>query len=83
MLSVSAFNDWDAPNAESLVWFRNDENGRFTKVTLAYEPIQLLTLDAADFDGDGSTEMVSGGFPNLPPYDKSSRITLWKGSDLR
>ncbi len=78
ILSVSGFNDWQKPNAESLVWFRNDRDRGFTKVTLAYEPVQLLSIDFADFDGDGTGEIVSGGFPNIPPYDRISRFTIWK-----
>lgn len=80
VLSVSAFNDWQSPDAESLVWFRNENNGGFTKVTLAYEPIQLLTIDYADFDGDGTGEIISGGFPNIPPYERTSRFTVWKAA---
>ncbi len=78
ILCVSGFNDWNNPSAESLVWFRNDEESHFTKITLAYEPIQLLTIDFVDFDGDGIGEIISGGFPNMPPYDRSSRFTIWK-----
>ncbi len=78
ILSVSAFNDWQNPQAESLVWFRNDGDRGFTKVTLAYEPIQLLSIDFADFDGDGTGEIISGGFPSYPPYERMSRFTIWK-----
>jgi hypothetical protein len=83
ILSVSAFNDWENPKAESLVWFRNNGDRGFTKVTLAYEPIQLLTIDFADFDGDGTGEIVSGCFPSFPPYDRTSRFTIWKETAKR
>lgn len=78
VLAVSGFNDWQNPKADSLVWFRNEGNRDFTKVTLAYKPIQLLTIDFADFDGDGTGEIISGGFPNMPPYDRTNRFTFWK-----
>ncbi|MBT3481469.1 MAG: VCBS repeat-containing protein [Opitutales bacterium] len=78
ILSVSGFNDWENPKADSLVWFRNDEDRGFTKVTLAHEPIQLLSIDFADFDGDGTGEIISGCFPSYPPYDRLSRFTIWK-----
>lgn len=78
ILSVSGFNDWQNLEADSLVWFRNDAERGFTKVTLAHEPIQLLTIDYADFDGDGTGEIVSGCFPNHRPYERISRFTLWK-----
>ncbi len=83
VVCVSGFNDWQDPKADSLVWFQNDADGRFTKVTLAHEPIQLLTIDYADFDGDGAGELVTGGFPNMPPYDRTSRFALWKESTKR
>ncbi len=78
ILSVSSFNDWDNPESDSLVWFRNDGNQRFTKVTLAHEPIQLLSIDFADFDGDGRGEIISGCFPSYPPFERISRFAIWK-----
>lgn len=78
VISVSAFNDWEDLEAESLVWFRNESNGQFTKVVLAHTPIQLLTIDYADFDGDGIGEIISGCFPSAPPYERIARFTLWK-----
>ena len=83
ILSVSAFNDWGNLKAESLVWFRNDGDRGFTKVTLAYEPIQLLSIDFADLDGDGTGEIISGCFPSFPPYDRTSRFTIWKETAKR
>jgi len=78
VLSVSAFNDWDDPESDSLVWFRNDGDQRFTKVTLAHDPIQLLTIDFADFDGDGVGEIISGCFPSAPPFNRINRFAIWK-----
>ena len=83
VLSVSGFNDWENPTADSLVWFRNDGNREFTKVTLAHEPIQLLTIDYADFDGDGIGEIISGCFPSYPPFERINRFAIWKESDKR
>jgi len=78
ILSVSAFNDWENPDSDSLVWFRNDRDQGFTKVTLAYEPIQLLTIDFADFDNDGVGEIISGCFPSAPPFERIGRFDVWK-----
>lgn len=83
ILSVSAFNDWGNLKAESLVWFRNDGERGFTKVTLAHEPIQLLSIDFADFDGDGTGEIVSGCFPSAPPFERIGRFTIWKETAKR
>jgi len=60
------------------VWHKNDGKMNFTPHVLAYEPIQLLTMAAADFDGDGHPSLVSGAFFFTPPYDRMSRITLWR-----
>ena len=78
ILSVSAFNDWENPESDSLVLFRNDGAQSFTKVTLAYEPIQLLSIDFADFDGDGVGEIISGCFPSSPPFERIGRFAIWK-----
>ena len=78
VLAVSAFNEWDNPRAQSLVWFRNDGRMNFTPHVLAYSPIQLLTLDAADIFGDGHPCIISGAFHCTPPYDRMSRVLLWQ-----
>jgi hypothetical protein len=35
-------------------------------------------LDSADMDGDGWVDFVTGGFYAYPPYDRMSRVVLWK-----
>jgi hypothetical protein len=35
-------------------------------------------VKAVDLDGDGIEELITGGFHAYPPWDKMSRITLWK-----
>lgn len=80
ILAVAAYADWDKMNplVASLVWFRNEGQQRFTKRVLASEPKDLLTLAAGDFDGDGSTVLVTGCFPVYPPYERIARISLWR-----
>jgi hypothetical protein len=53
----------------------------FTPHILAYEPIQLLTVTTADFDGNGRPALVTGAFFFAPPYDRMSRITLWRRTE--
>lgn len=75
---VSAFNRWDDPKSASLVWFRNDGRNRFSPQVLAHAPTHLVTLAAGDIEGDGRTSLVTGGFHAYPPWDRMSRILLWR-----
>ncbi len=78
VLAVSTFADWNKQDAISLIMFRQEDDLNFEKVPLAQNPTHLLTVDAADFDGDGKVELVTGGFHAYPPYDKMSRLSLWR-----
>jgi len=78
VVALSAFNSWEKPGAVSMVWYKNDGKMNFTPHILAYEPIQLLTVTAGDFDGNGQQALVTGAFFGTPPYDRMSRITLWR-----
>lgn len=75
---VSAFNDWADPKAQSMAWFENDGNMKFVLHDLASAPTHLLSLDHADMDGDGWVDFVTGGMYPYPPFDRMSRITLWR-----
>lgn len=79
IVALSAFNDWEKPNAISMAWFRNNGQGKFERRILAYYPTHLMTVDAADFDQLGGRPwLVTGGFHAYPPYDHQSRLLLWK-----
>ncbi|MDQ8202473.1 FG-GAP-like repeat-containing protein [Pelagicoccus sp. SDUM812003] len=78
VLALSSFNDWSNPKAESMMLYRNDGDMKFTPVVLAYNPIQLLTLDAGDFDGSGRFSLVTGGFHAYTPYERMSRLMIWR-----
>ncbi|MFQ5793132.1 MAG: FG-GAP repeat domain-containing protein, partial [Acidobacteriota bacterium] len=75
---VSLFNEWDNPDAQSMTWFENDGSMRFTERRLASSPTHLLTLRHADMDGDGWVDFVTGGMHTYPPFDRMSRVTLWR-----
>jgi hypothetical protein len=75
---VSAFNDWDDPAAQSMMWFENDGRQQFTAHDIVSSPTHLLVLDHGDMDGDGWVDFVSGGLYPYPPYDRMSRVTLWR-----
>ncbi len=78
IVCVSGFNDWSNPKSVSLVAFMNDGNMNFTMHVLARAPIQLITCAAGDLDGSGLGSIVTGGFYAYPPFDRMSRITLWR-----
>ena len=74
---VSAYNDWDDPAAQSLIWLENDGTMRFALHDVANAPTHLVTLSAADLTGDGRVDLVTGGLHASRPYDRMSRVTLW------
>lgn len=74
----SGFNDWKSPQAVSLVAYLNDGKMHFTPHVLARTPIQLVTCAAGDLDGSGRPSLVTGGFYSYPPFDRMSRISLWR-----
>ncbi len=78
VLALSNFNDWSDPQADSMVWFENRGNDGFAKRVLAHSPIQLLTLDIADLDKNGGHRLITGGFHAYPPFERMSRISIWK-----
>ena len=74
---VSAYNNWDSPVAQSLVVFANDGRMQFTLRHVANAPTHLITLGVADFTGDGSSDLVTGGMHTSRPFDRLSRVTVW------
>lgn len=83
IVCTSGFNDWENSKAVSIMAFMNDGNMNFTPHVLAYTPIQLISCAVADMDGSGQPSLVTGGFYSYPPFENTSRITLWKPSVKR
>ena len=81
VVAVSATMLYAKPGDITMMWFKNDGHMNFTPHVLAYEPIQLLTADAADFDGNGKQSIVTGAFFGTPPYERISRVTLWRHNE--
>ena len=74
---VSAFNTWEDPTAQSLIWLENDGAMRFSRHDVTNTPTHLLTLTTGDFDSDGHPDLVTGGMHIRGPYDRLSRVMLW------
>ena len=74
---VSAFNNWEKPDAQSFVWLENMGNMQYKKHEIATSPTHLLTLELGDFNNDGLMDFVTGGMHAYPPNDRMGRITLW------
>ena len=77
VLIVTSNNDWDNPQAASLLWLENDGRLNFTVRPLATAPTHLLTLAIADLDGDKAPDAVTGGMHISRPYDRIGRVTAW------
>jgi FG-GAP-like repeat len=74
---VSAYNNWDSPSAQSLVWLENDGRMQFTMHDVTNTPTHLITLAIGDLNGDGRPDLVTGGMHVSRPYDRLSRVMLW------
>jgi len=77
VLLVTSNNDWDNPQAPSLLWLENDGSMRFTQHGIASAPTHLQTLAVGDLDGDARPDAVTGGMHISRPYDRIGRITAW------
>jgi len=75
---VSAYNNWDDPAARSLVWLENNGRMQFTMHDIASSPTHLITLAIGDMDGDGRPDLITGGMHISHPYNRMSRVTLWR-----
>ncbi len=78
LLAVSGFADWDDPTAVSVMAWLNDGKGGFEPRVIAHRPTQLVSAAVGDLDGDGTPEIVTGGFHAYPPFKDMSNITLWR-----
>ncbi len=77
VVTASGFNDWDDPRAVSLMAWINDGAQHFSPVVLAHTPTHLISVAAADLDGDGIPELVTGALHAYPPWGGESRLLLW------
>jgi hypothetical protein len=74
---VTANNDWDNPQAPSLIWLENNGRMQFVLHAIATSPTHLITVAAGDLDSDGRPDLVAAGMHISRPYDRMGRITAW------
>ena len=80
---TSMFNDWKDPNRASLIWLENDGQQHFTPHTIACQPIHLISAAVGDIDEDGRNDIVACGMNIFPPFDRMTRLTLWRNLGVR
>lgn len=78
VLVTSAWNLWDKPQSHSIVLFENDGAMNFVGRPVADSPTHLIALEAGDVDQDGLVDFVTGGMHVYAPYDRESRVLLWR-----
>lgn len=78
IVASSGFNDWNDKRSVSLMCFEQDSPNHFIPRVLAHAPTHLIVVKAADMFNDGRVQLVTGAFMFYPPYDRTSRITLWE-----
>ena len=74
---TAAFNAWENPESQSIIWLENDGTMRFRRHDVANTPTHLQALDVGDFNGDGEIDVVTGGMHICAPYDRMERVVLW------
>ena len=81
VVAVSAFNNWSAKGAVSMMWFRNDGRLNFQPIVLAYAPTHLLSIVQVKVEGASKPAIMSGAFHAYPPYERQSRFLLWRQAE--
>lgn len=69
--AIAFFADYAHQPEESFVYLENKDNFEFTPYTLPEAELgRWLTMDAADLDGDGRTDILLGNFSVAPGFTK-------------
>lgn len=75
--AVSCYNFWERPESQSIIWFENDGKMKFTERDISHSPTHLISLEAADMNGDGTPDLVSVRMDVYQPFTKDGRVVLW------
>jgi hypothetical protein len=76
--AVTCYNLWERPESQSIVWFENDGKMNFTLRDISSKPTHLISLEAADMNGDGKPDLVSARMNVYQPFTNDGRIVLWQ-----
>lgn len=79
IVASNLYYHWDVHEMPSLIWLENQGGMRFTPRRLAYTPTNLASFDIADFDGDGTLDILGGGMHLAGPLGRDARLTAWMG----
>jgi len=75
--AVSCYNFWEQPDSQSLIWYENDGKMNFTEHDISHSPTHLISLEAADMNGDGKPDLVSVRMNVYQPFTNDGRVVLW------
>jgi hypothetical protein len=75
--AVSCYNFWERPDSQSIIWFQNDGKMNFTEHDISHSPTHLISLEAADMNGDGKPDLVSVRMDVYQPFTNDGRVVLW------
>jgi len=75
--AVSCYNFWERPDAQSIIWFENDGKMNFTQHDISHTPTHLISLEAADMNGDGKPDLVTVRMDVYQPFTNDGRVVLW------
>lgn len=75
--AVSCYNFWEKPESQSIIWYENDGKMNFTQHDISHSPTHLISLEAADMNGDGKPDLVSVRMDVYQPFTNDERVVLW------
>lgn len=78
LVLVSMCQDWQNPDATSVLALMHDGALNFEPRRIASEPIQLVSCATGDLDGDGRIEVVAAGLRFAPPFHAVARLPRWE-----